>query len=548
MSDNLNIREVPFSRIKEQIADPRLKIYGVSQFYTEPETAEIVEETLVPFSYNDIRDLTHQRVRTNKTDPYLRLGADNLYPRFLTDLISKAPTHGKAFRAACTLAYGDGLSGNNDGGSDFLSWVRSKGLTNKKVKSIIQNSVAYGGAYVGLNFVPNISNQSGKKFLLDDIKVYPFEKMRVGKREDNGKYIGESIYNWFHPEFSIKSSINRKFLRGIPTYTGMSRVEEGDLFMVKSDRKSPYEKGNPIRNRNKYSLLISDESLNSSFYPSPVYESDGFYYSAYMESSLAAFDSAGLRNGLMAGYIVTVPLADTSRRDKDKFEKEKEKVKNLVKDKLQGAENNQRILVVMQDPNDKSQGVQISPIPHTNNSSMHKIIDQRKTENILGGWGVPDSRLIGRPPTTNTGFANQSEVLKTSEKIWYSLTIKPIISPIQDFFNETLKDIWLNETGQIESQAEIVFSPSIIFNEIPSDIVLFTDFTRNERRARFGATPLNEEDKVVLEQEIQTIDVDQNNADASLNYESRIADIENQISGLYSKLLEIIPDNISKDV
>lgn len=502
--DNLNIKEVPFSKMVRELNDTRYQIYNVSAFSMDMSTGEVVEETYIPASYKDITRGDKNRFRSSKKDPFLRLGEDNQYPFFLIDLVSKSPTHKKAYKSSANIAFGSGLVGIDEDGADFVNWlINEKGLTAKKQKEILKQIALFGGAYVNLDFVAQVNNGS-KKFLLNEIEISRYQKMRIGKVEEDGKHMGERLYHWYHPEYNASRSIRKEYLKGIPIFKNMDQVSSGEFQLVQSDKKTPYFKNKPLANKNKYSYLIGDVSITSDVYPEASYESDAAFYAIYLEASLAAFDSAGLRNGLMAGYIVTVPLADTSRRDKDKYEEKKESLKRLVEDKLQGAENNQRMLVVFQDPKDKTEGIKISAIPHTNTSQMHNMMDERKRQNILSGWGVPDSRLIGLPPSTPTGFANQSEVMKTAEDVWYTMTIYPeIVTPFEDFINTVMKSIYKYERSIETTNAKAVLKRKRVFNEKPSDPILFNDFTRNERRVRYGYEPLNEEEEQQLQSEIE---------------------------------------------
>lgn len=494
--EDLIIKETTFEKIAETISDRRIREFVVLNNAVNPATGETVEDTIIPASYTRHTG-TKRNTAARKRDPYQRLGTDNQYPFFLLDLLTKSSTHKRAWAVARNMAYGDGWVNLNEEGKGFLDWLKSKGINYKFTQKAFDQIAAFGGAYIYMPFIPSVSASGNKE--LGKLDIYRFTDVRIGKEEEKGSNVGEVLYYWYHPAFNARTP-KRQYLRGIPVYKGLETLES-NLKLVKEDKKTSYFESS-IRNKDKYIHLVGRESLTSKYYPSASYETDTGMDAIILEAQLASFDVSGLKNGLSAGYIVTVPLSDTSRRDPEGFKKKKKDILEKIESKLVGADNNERSIVMFQDPKDKSDGIQIAPIPHTNTAGIQSIMSERKKETIMSSWAIPDSRLIGIPPSKGMGFSNQSEVLKTSEELWYRIFIYPeIILPLEEFVNTELKNLYLLEEGLTQSDAKVGLKRKVIFNETPSDDILFADFTRDERRKRYGADPIDADIQKVLNKE-----------------------------------------------
>lgn len=497
------IKDVPFENVVKDLYKYPTH-FMVANYNVNTGTGELVEDTILPSVFNKYVPLKKAfRRGSNKSEPFQRLGHNNQYPFFLRHLLTSSYTHKRAWTVCRNMAMGEGWIGVNSDGENFLTWLKTKGLNYKFTKKALEHISAFGGVYAKMIFVENQTGITNRK-VLERIEACNYFDHRIGKEEERGEFIGEVLYYWFHPAYNA-TKWKKEFLQGIPVYRDIQDVQEGKRGLVKHDKKTGYHKRS-VFNKNRYIHLIGEPAITSKYYPSATYETDGAIDAIKLESALSAFFVAGLENGLTAGYIVTMPLSDTSRRDKDAFERKKLEVKKIVEDKLKGAENNQRIIVAFQDPKDKSDGIKIAPIPHTNTSDMHKMMSDTKRMTILSAWGIPDSRLVGLPPLQGVGFTNQSEVLKTSEEIMYTLTVFPeVITPLENYINNELKEWYEFETGQT-SDAEVKLKRKTIINDTPSDDILFSDFTRNERRKRYGAEPLTEAQERELENAQEVIE------------------------------------------
>lgn len=500
-----SVQFVEMDDMLDHIFNPDTRIQSIEAHKGTVDSHSIVEETTIPGAYLRYSnyDPKYERRYRKDTYPFYKLGHDNKYPFMLVDMLTQSSLHKSAWKSSVNAAYGKGWASKGEGGADYLKWLQNKGLDLWSTRQALEQLSAFGGFYPYFVFVNNM-NDRGRVFKkLKRIEIGKYTHYRVGKEELEGENIGETLYHWFHPNYN-QERLSKRFLKGVPTYTTIAEIQEDSRYLVKEDKETPYYEGKQaLLNLNRYTMLVGDApSLFSEYYPSPSYESNGALHSIQIGAALANFDLAGLKNGLSAGYIVTVPLANTSRRNPEEYKKKQDAARELVKEHLEGEDNNKRTLILFEDPKNQGGGVKISQIPHTNTSDIHDGIYSRSVKNVLTAWKVPDPRLIGSPPEESKGVTNQAEVLEVAEDIWYNLNILPeLVQILETFVNTTLKSIYLFETGQDESEAEVFLLRNKMFSKLPSDELLKKDFLRKERRKLYGAAPLTDEEEELLRAE-----------------------------------------------
>ena len=132
---------------------------------------------------------------------------------------------------------------------------------------------------------------------------------RLGKPDEEGKYEGMVSRIWHHPNYSHPRP-DETYMRGMPKFTSLGDVRNNARKIVGRDMETPYYTGSKARrNKNWYVSPIWDTVLESNQYPVPMYQSDTLIDSAVLDAALSAFDVASIKNGLTAGYIITVPVA-----------------------------------------------------------------------------------------------------------------------------------------------------------------------------------------------------------------------------------------------
>ena len=515
MTDNFrvtdNIKWVSLDRQVENMAHTGSYLYSGANDYRY-KTSSKTRSTIIPLVYNKYKfgDTRRRRRLSFKNKPFYPLGIDNQYPNFLLDLLTKSVFHNAAFTRATSLAMGNGWTHKgSDQGEDFIQWLKSKGLDENTTRSIFEQIACFGGAYIKMNFgEPRKGRVRGDERDLANIEAYKYENVRVGLLETvddehdefDGEYMNETQFYWFCPDYSEEKMV-RDELMGIPKYFGYEDLLTYDRYLVKDDKSTYYfdEKGQEHLNFGQYMHMIAKPSILSKHYPRAVYETDASIDSILLDQALSAFDVAGLKNGLTAGYIVTIPvpgIEKIKRTNPEQFDEIVAETKEKVARELEGAENNQATLVVLQDvatKNQKQASIEITKIPDNNNSEIHEIIQGRMIAKILTAWGVTDPRLIGAPQIVAQGFANQAETLVVSWEIWMGTYIYPeLVRPVEDFVNEILKPIYIQEKGLISDDFRAVILPRDMFKDRPSEDLLKEILTLNELRLYYGFDPIDE--------------------------------------------------------
>lgn len=522
MADNFQIEHVVLSDEKDidkaltNLYKPAngVKIVQTESFSFKADMGTIIHDTYIPDAYNRHYTASRKSRRNQNYNnvPFQRLGVDNKFPLFLKDLTNKSSLHRSAWLAASNLAHGQGLSPKNKEGEPFLEWLRARGVDASFTMFSLKQIARYGGAYANLRFANKSRRNRTKKLLLSRVQKAKFENHRLGKPNSNEKSnnYGKIEYVWHHPNFSHPKP-DPEYLRGMPLYKRFVEVRDNPMKIVKNDQTTPYFKGRGRGklNSNWYVSPIWDDSLDSEVYPTPYYQSDTLFDSSILDAALSAFDTAMVKNGMAAQYVITVPMNGIEalkRRDENAAKEKIAKARNKIKDELTGEDNAGVAVVVIQDVASSNSGVvpiKIEEIPNTNNANIHKVLDQRKYRNIMTAWGVTDSRLIGAPPIFGMGLSDQSEILKAAESIWYNAFVYPEIAKVyENWIHRVLKPLWLMEKGiknsdstKPEMKAEVCLRRKNMFTPNPSDYVLDRFMSDDEIRDRFNLPPLTEEQK-----------------------------------------------------
>lgn len=486
-----------------------LKFKG-QEFSYEAKFGEIIHDTYLPSSYNRYFVNSRNSRRTNsQSEVFQRLGTDNKYPLFLKDLTNKSSLHKSAWLAVSNLAYGHGISPKSRDSEAFVQWLKQVGVNRSFIKFSLKQISRYGGAYAYLRFFDRRQRRGGKKLSLAKVSIAKYENHRIGKPETDpkSKFLGRPQYIWRHPNYTLPTP-DKKYFKGVPFYYNIQEVVKNPQTLVQEDKTTPYfdNQGRRDRNKNWYCSPIWDPNLDSESYPTPYYQADTLFDSAILDAALSAFDTASIKNGLMARYVITVPYSGIDaikRSDPDKYNDILGEVRNKVKSELTGEDNGGVALVVMQDVATAGTvpvPIKIQEIPNTNTSNIHKIFDQRKYRNIMTAWGVTDSRLIGAPPIFGMGLSDQSDILKASESIFKGTFVGPeIAEPFENWVNDVLKPIWLFETGRKKSDAEICLRNKNLFAATPSDYIMDRFMSEDEIRDRYNLPPLTDEQRKEIE-------------------------------------------------
>lgn len=502
MANGQDIQWVNFEDQFEHLHNNANSMLYAATYNYEYKSGTLIKHTQIPTVYNKYNRVGRRSASKFKDLPFYPYGEDNKYPQFLLDLTQKSTLHRTAWNSVSNMAYGNGWSYKGDGGQEFYEWAVSKGLNASFTLDLFKQVALFGGSYVKLNFInPKelVGSSIRQRRELYHISAQKFNEFRVGKEEEEGTYIDRIAYYWHHPEYGA-DNFKKDFLQGIPRFFSYEdMVENGDRRIVDNSKENGFWE-NSILNEGRYIVPIGRPSATSGYYPSAAYEANATIDEILVDEALAAFDIAGLKNGLVASYIVTIPVSGLEkirRNDPERYDEIIQKHTAKIANELEGAENNRRTLVFVQDVGTKDHKpapIQITEVPHTNNSGIQEVISKRRTKTILTAWHIGDSRLIGTQPEAGQGFANQSEMLKTSWDILRATFIRPsIMLPVEEFVNDTLRDIYKGETGR-EITGELYLLKEDLFKGTPSENVLREILTLNELRGYYGFTPHPEGD------------------------------------------------------
>jgi len=514
--DKLSVKHVSYNELMDNLySSEESKVYRIDSYKYNASANQLQFDYNIPSSYLRYSSDPNKRHRKPNTssEPYIRSGHDNKYPFFILRLLKLAHTHKRAYKTAVNIAYGKGLSVvEEEGGEDgslFLNWLGKIGVNNYNfLKESLQSIASFGGSYVHKVFSDKINIDIDKvevtdktisttKFL-SQIHLRKYFSTRIGKREVEGKDIGKVLFHWEHPSFNEKSP-RKALLKGIKVYESFDKVNPTEVTIVKQDKKSGFFEGEDkaINNLGRYSFLIREPNLFSVYYPEPAWETNSSIAAIMVEDALGAMDIGSMQNGMMAGFIVTVEVADTSSKDKRSHEEKKSQIETKIRDELQGVDNADQIVVVFKDPRSKENVITIAEIPHTNTSDMQQEMELRKLKAILTAWGVIDERLIGSPPVTAKGMSSQADALAMAEDLWYDNVIDPeIIHPLVSWIFEELLPIWMSELNRVETTiTEVLFIRKRLFSRIPPKEVLQSSYGIDETRAMHGDGPATDEVK-----------------------------------------------------
>jgi hypothetical protein len=485
------------------------KIVDVQAYRYDSKEGQMIQSTYTPSAYRKYHVDTSRRKIKKSPEPYVKFGYDNKYPFFLHDLTTKSSIHKRTVKTIANTAYGKGLTPCNKKSRDFHKWAKQF-LTPKKIKTVLENIATYGGAFISYKFGDPVGRDRKRKDLIR-IGIDQFYNWRVGKPEEDGQFKNEINYFWHHPHYNT-DKVEKKYLKGVPIFRGMDYVIDNVSTLQSHTREDGFYE-NPVDNVGEYATLIGEPETDTEFYPTPSYITDTFIDAAMVDAALSSFDIAGLKNGLSAGYIITVPVSGIEKikkQDPEKYEAILNDVKLKTATELEGDENNGVSVVVVQDVSSKGQvpvAIDIKEIPHTNTGDIHKIIEERKNRNILTAWGVPDSMIVGIPPMTGVGFASQAEKLKIASQLFYDQTVFPeIVDVFEQWVNSDLRDIWIEEEGidiefEEDNEDEIIglkLQRAKSFTITPDASMLEAYFLLDEIRELLGYGPLTDDQEALL--------------------------------------------------
>lgn len=247
------------------------------------------------------------------------------------------------------------------------------------------------------------------------------------------------------------------------------------------DKNKPFNKGLFVNYWYKPNAL-SDK------YPIPNYAKEAVINACIMDSYLPKFDVAAMENGLSVGYILTVPLKQPKRGDrkgKDEYEKKKEKIREDVRNSLQGVENADNLLVLYVDPRSENEPIHIAQVPNNNNHETLIDKDERHERIILNSFRVVHPSLVGVQPRSGRGMNHQANLLNEAEENWYSNFVYGYVKLVCNFYQD-LVAVFEYENGLSGTGLYVVFPRDIRFKRKMSDELMLKTLTTERIYEEFG--------------------------------------------------------------
>lgn len=418
--------------------------------------------------------------RKGSSKDWISFGKNNLYPQFLCSLLSASGVHGKIVKSKADIIAGDGLSFKGKDAVGANEWYEANCYYDRLQVPMSMDIATFGALAC---YVKPTRNNGGE----DDVYLYKIETedIRLGKpkKMDSGFYVSKDVYRSEH--WKARNTNQEDIVKYLRFFT------KKDLeYLLSQKDKDSFEKD--VQNRKAFVYYDGLDSKISRYYSMPDYHSDPFFDAVMMDGELMKFDVNEIRNGLSTRHIITIMREDYSTTDKEKEEKIREEERQMVRNDMTGGENAGGVTIVRVTPpaigTDVDNPLRIDPVPNSNNKDTHERLDKRKNTYMLIGHGVPDANIIGIPNLSTSGFASQGGKMNEAMKVFMTHTIRGLRNIYTRFIVEmaTFKGFDVDGADVIDINN--------FREDIPSEI-LCKDFTPTERRKRFGAAPLTDEQK-----------------------------------------------------
>ena len=374
--------------------------------------------------------------KEDKQKKFVKFGTDNKFPNYLIELLQKSAIHNAIVTSKTQSVIGKGFTyegadtDNLDAKTEL--WLKNPNPyenANSLLTKITNDFEIFNGYYLGVIWAKD-------KKTIAEIYHYEFDKIRCGKKDDQGNIIEYyySIY-WskMNPEFDI-----------IPAFDEKNRVGEQILFI------KPYVAG-------QY------------YYPLPSYVGAIPYIE--LDGEVANFHLANVKNGMNPSQIITI-IGEVPTQE------EKTQVKKGLKDEYTSTDNAGNIIVAFAESKDNAPVIQ--PIAVSDLDKQFDVLSKSIMQNILTGHRVTSPMLVGIKTEGQLGGATE---LMTSFQIYDKTVIEPDKQLILTGFNKIAQINGLKEL-YIESNSPVEFTWS--------ETALAQIMTKDEMRAKIGLDALSD--------------------------------------------------------
>lgn len=312
---------------------------------------------------------------------YIKYGADNRYPEYLTYLFDKSAKHNAIITGKANYVFGNGFE-NGDGVVNRLDET-----INDIVRMCSLDVELFGGYRLEV-----IWNLAGK---VQEVYHVDYSTLRTGKK---GGYYYKQAWSLQHANGS---------------WIGNSREEEE--FIPEFNPKLPF--GTQIYAYNEYRPMVR-------FYPLPAYIGCNNYIETDIE--ISKYYLSAIRNGMMPSKMVQFYQGEPS-------EDKKREIEARFTKKFTGAENAGRIILVFNQGKDKQ--VDVDDLSASEVDKQFTQLNLTTQQEIFSGHRVTSPTLFG---IKTEGQLGGNTELYTSYAIFQNTYSKPKAITLSKEFTKLL--------------------------------------------------------------------------------------------------------------
>lgn len=383
------------------------------------------------------------------------------------------PPEFKEIKGKDFIQWGDGKDYKNRY-PDFLIDLRNRcGIHNAIINGKVRYIVGQG---LKIEEGVNLANQTQLQSWLDNIGEESANELFKKVSDDREMYGGYSVRvvwnkakdkaNLYHIDFSklrvLKDGQGYAYTKDWKT----RKPEDNEDYKIFKDFDSNKKEDKTI-------VYYKDYRPNLREYPNPSYISGVNYVSADID--ISTFVASNTSNGFQGGTLVAFYNGEPTDEAKKKIERD-------FKNKFGGADKAGGIVLAFNKTDAK--GVEITPLSDNGQDERFVNLSKQVNEQIFIAHETPNNGLFSSK--SEGGLSNNSDEIRTASENFKLTYAKPRQQAFLELFNffSSLngwgKSLYIEQLEEVKEQLSI--------KEI------FSDLTKDERRALFGYKPL-EEDK-----------------------------------------------------
>jgi hypothetical protein len=375
--------------------------------------------------------------------PWIDYGRDNLFPLWVLDLMFKSPTHNSIQTGKIELAYGEGLTWDENEKTQFdinvINKLYNKPNADEDLNEILEKLLIDATLFHGyaLQIIWSKDRQT-----IAEIYHVPFESIRMGRPDKetndiNEYYISNDWTNW-----------RRK----------MNKPEAIKKFDI-NDRKEARQ------------LIYVQGYFPNQIYTQPAYIASAPYI--LLDYEIGQSHLNAIYNGLSPNFVLSVNSGIPSEDEQDEFVDD-------VKANLTGSKG-QKVMVTFSEG--KDQAPEILPIQILDEHEKYTTLNEAVVQNLLTANRLTSPMLLGIKTEGQLGGSNEIENA-------FDLYYNQVIKKTQKFVLKTLNKI-LKINGSEDVEFKII-KPNLLNSKL-SETVIEKILTVNELRTMAGHEELENE-------------------------------------------------------